>query len=416
MAPLRADSLTNLEPSPLPRTDVLREQAGAPAMSERAHAAQTFAPPDDLSREVYCVLGIPVDAVDMFEILRKIDAASAGPAPFLLSTPNLNFLVTSRTDPEFRESLLLSDVCAADGMPIVWICRLTGVPIKGRVAGADIFDMLKGRRGNKHPMTVCLFGGAEGVAAAASRVLNSEASGLTCVESIYPGSGSVEDMSKDKFIDTINSSGADFLAVSLGARKGQAWLQYNHDRLRIPIRAHLGATINFQTGDVKRAPATIRNAGFEWLWRIKEEPRLWRRYWHDGCVLLRLLTTCVLPLATVERWRQFKCELKNQDLLIKRTQDHGSVVLSLSGVATASNIGKAATYFRSALTAGKAILILDLTDTQIIDARFLGLLLMLRKQLKRQGAGLSITGVTPLIARIFRLNNAEFLLASHREA
>ena len=52
---------------------------------------------------------------------------------------------------------------------------------------------------------------------------------------------------------------------------------------------HLGATINFQAGTVKRAPYTIQKLGLEWLWRIKEEPYLWRRYFHDGSVLLNLL-------------------------------------------------------------------------------------------------------------------------------
>lgn len=407
MASARTDSLTQREAAQFTRADV-------PAISETAHAARSVAPSDDLSREVYCVLGMPVDAVDMAEILRRIEAASSGgAAPFLLSTPNLNFLATSRTDPEFRESLLLSDLCTADGMPIIWISRLTGVPVRDRVAGADIFEMLKARRGTANRMTVCLFGGAEGVAAAASRVLNAESGGLTCIESIYPGFGSVEDMSKDKIIDTINSSNADFLAVSLGARKGQAWLQHNHDRLRIPVRAHLGATINFQTGAVKRAPASIRRLGFEWLWRIKEEPQLWRRYWHDGRVLLRLLVTRVLPLATVERWRRLNCERKWTDLLVRRTQDEKSVVLRLSGVATARHSDKAISYFREALTAKKEALLLDLSDTHAIDARFLGLLLMLRKQLKRQGASLRITGASPSIARMFRLNEAEFLLASH---
>jgi hypothetical protein len=33
-------------------------------------------------------------------------------------------------------------------------------------------------------------------------------------------------------------------------------------------------------------------AGEKWaLWRIKEEPNLWRRYAHDGSVLLRLAFT-----------------------------------------------------------------------------------------------------------------------------
>ena len=100
---------------------------------------------DDLSREVYCILGIPIDAIEMPAVLRSIDAAAATRAPFVISTPNLNFLVNSQTDPEFRESLLLSDLCPPDGMPIVWIARLLGIPIKKRIAGSDIFEALKSR-------------------------------------------------------------------------------------------------------------------------------------------------------------------------------------------------------------------------------------------------------------------------------
>ena len=38
--------------------------------------------------------------------------------------------------------------------------------------------------------------------------------------------------------------------------KAKLWLQRNHDRLKIPIRAQLGATINFQAGTVQAgAPA-----------------------------------------------------------------------------------------------------------------------------------------------------------------
>src|SRR5580700_10313694 len=76
---------------------------------------------DDLSRKVYCVLGIPIDAIDMPGLLRAVHDAASNGAPFLISTPNLHFLVHSRLDPEFRETLLLSDLCPADGMAIVWI-------------------------------------------------------------------------------------------------------------------------------------------------------------------------------------------------------------------------------------------------------------------------------------------------------
>ena len=67
--------------------------------------------------------------------------------------------------------------------------------------------------------------------AAASRALNGQPSGLYCVGWLYPGFCSAEEMSRDDIIDNINSSGADFLVASLGAQKGQLWLQRNHHRL-----------------------------------------------------------------------------------------------------------------------------------------------------------------------------------------
>src|SRR5262245_14023013 len=96
----------------------------------------SFALPDDLSREVYCILGIPIDAIGMYAVLRRIESASAIRTPFLISTPNVNSLVISQSDKDFREALFLSDLCTADGMPIIWIAWLIGIPIKNRIAGS----------------------------------------------------------------------------------------------------------------------------------------------------------------------------------------------------------------------------------------------------------------------------------------
>jgi N-acetylglucosaminyldiphosphoundecaprenol N-acetyl-beta-D-mannosaminyltransferase len=390
----------------LERLDVLM-------IPDRGHVdpAANLAQPDDLSREVYCVLGMPIDAIGMPAVLRRIEAAVAGAAPFVISTPNLNFLVNSQLDPDFRESLLLSDLCPVDGMPIVWLAWLSGVPIKARVAGSDIFDALKVKHSSRRPLRVFLFGGSEGIAAAACSALNSDPGGLHCVGSFFPGFGTLDEMSRDDMIDKINSSHADFLVASLSAKKGQLWLQRNHHRLRIPIRAHLGAAISFQAGTVKRAPPIMRKYGLEWLWRIKEEPYLWKRYWNDGSVLLRLLLTSVLPLVVASRWHQFRYERKGQGLLIKRAQSHDYVTLSLYGVATARQVDKAIPCFRDAAAEKKQVVI-DFSETHAIDARFVGLLLMLRKQLKAQETSLKFIGVSSRLEKMFRLNGAAFLLSS----
>ncbi len=174
--------------------------------------------PDDLSREVYCILGMPIDAIEMAAVMQSIETAAANAVPFVISTPNINYLVNSLSDPEFRESLFLSDLFPADGMPIVWIARLTGIPIKQRIAGSDIFEALKTRAHPDGPLKVFLFGANENVAAAAAGTLNATA-GLSCAGWICPGWGDVDELSQKEFIDKINSSNADFLVATLGEIK-----------------------------------------------------------------------------------------------------------------------------------------------------------------------------------------------------
>ena len=396
------------------RTSTVAETAawaGLENLGTRPEGVVAAARPDDLSREVYCILGMPVDVIGMSSVLRGIETAAASRVPFFISTPNLNFLVNSQSDPDFRESLLMSDLCPADGMPILWIAWFMGIPIKERIAGSDIFDALKCGRNSAKPLKTFLFGGAEGVAAAASRALNLAARGLFCVGSLCPGFGSVAEMSQFETIDKINESEADFLVVSLGAKKGQSWLQHNHHRLLIPVRAHLGASMNFQAGTVRRAPPIIQKYGLEWLWRIKEEPYLWRRYWNDAGALLRLLFTRVLPLAMLTWWLRLKYHPYGQDLVLTQARGHESVTVSLSGPATARHVNRMIPVLREAIAKKKRIKI-DFSNTTVIDARFLGLLLMLRKRLRGNGVHPILIGLSPGLKRVFCLNGLGFLLTS----
>ena len=364
---------------------------------------------DDLSREVYSVLGVPIDAIEMPAVLCSIERASKSPSPFLISTPNLNFLVTSQSDPEFRESLLQSDLCPADGMPIIWIARLLGIPIRKRIAGSDIFEALKTRSNSERPLTIFMFGGTEQVASTVSQRLDSSSTSLKCVGWACPGYISVDELSDDHFIDQINSSGADFLVAALGAKKGQRWLLRNHNRLQIPLRAHLGATINFQAGTVKRASIALQKLGLEWLWRIKEEPSLFGRYWHDGAILLRLLLTHILPLAVSSRWQQSQAKYRH-DFVIVLAHKETRVTIQILGNATTEAVHAAVIRFREAIASHKPIEV-DLSQTSAVDARFLGLLLMLRKTLKDSGLTLNFVGISTELARQFRRNGLEYLLS-----
>jgi len=53
----------------------------------------------------------------------------------------MSWITTSQVDAKFRDSILSSDLSIADGMPLVWVARLLGLPIQ-RIAGSDLFETL----------------------------------------------------------------------------------------------------------------------------------------------------------------------------------------------------------------------------------------------------------------------------------
>ena len=107
----------------------------------------------------------------------------------------------------------------------------------------------------------------------------------------------------------------------------------NHERLQVPLRSHLGATINFQAGTVKRAPYVCRNWGSSGFGASRKNRSLFGRYWHDGGILLRLLLTRVLPLAVSLRWHNSRAE-RRHDFVIVPVQNGTRVTLQISGDAT----------------------------------------------------------------------------------
>ena len=360
----------------------------------------------DFSREVHCLLGLPFDAINLAEAEQRIRAAAVNRTPCFFSTPNLNFLIVSQSDSAFRDSVINSDLSIADGMPLIWIARMLGILLRERVAGSDVFEQL--RTGVSTRLSVYFFGGREGVAQSACQRLNAEPSGLVCVGFESPGFAPVHEISSDETIEKINASGADFLVVSLGAKKGQAWIAHNRARISVPVMSHLGAVINFIAGRVNRAPIWMRRFGLEWLWRIKEEPELWRRYAFDGLGLLRLLFTRVLPYAGLIFWNK-PSGLELDTATIKLFDEGDDLVISLSGAWAQNNLSPLRECFSSSTLAGRDVRIV-LEHVTYVDSAFIGLLMLLYGDRKRQGRRLSVSNLKNQVRQIFRYAGAEFLL------
>lgn len=362
----------------------------------------------DFSRDVHCLLGLPFDAVDMAAAEARLRAAVTTGQRCFLSTPNLNFAIAAQNDPAFRDSVIRSDLNVADGMPLVWMARLLGIPLRERVAGSSLFERLRHESGDT-PIRVYFFGGPDGVAAQAAERLNAQGGGLHCVGFDSPGFGSIEEMSSPERIERINASGADFVVVSLGAKKGQAWIEHNLRRLKAPVVSHLGAVVNFVAGTVKRSPGWMGRVGLEWLWRIREEPALWRRYANDGIDLLRLLVTHLLPLSLHVRFRS-PSAAQRDSASVELAIDGAATVLALKGAWVSRDLAPIRLAFAQA-AADVRPLRLDLRALTHIDSAVAGLLSLLWMHRRQVGRPWQLDGVHPNLSRYLRLACADYLLA-----
>ena len=363
--------------------------------ADSARLRETVLPPPvparrvDFARPRVCLLGLPFDPIGLDDAVERIrDAAFAGRRCWV-ATPNLNFAIAARSDAAFRASVLRSDLSLIDGMPLVWIARLLGLPVPERVAGADLFEALQAHRGP--PLAVYLFGGPPGVAARAAERINARGGGVRCVGFDEAGYGPVESMSDAALIDRINRSGAHFLIAALGAQKGQSWIAHNASRLAPPVLCHLGAVMNFAAGTVRRAPRWAQRSGLEWAWRIKEEPALWKRYARDGLHGARLVATRVLPAARAARAERRSADAQTPAVAIARTAA-GTVL----GPAAAAG-DAAATALRVALgecADSDAGVTIDLSGVGAVGNGFAAALLVAQGWFGDRG-GFAITGAGP---------------------
>lgn len=359
-------------------------------------------------REVHCILGLPFDSMSMSDALDYVRDAAKQKKSCIVATPNLNFIVASRNDSEFRASIIKCDLSIADGMPIIWIANLLKIPVFERVAGADLYEKLNLSKST--PLKVFFFGGAEGIAEQACQRQNENGQGLTASGFFGPGFGTVEEMSAEKIIQKINASDADFIVVALGAKKGHAWIEANRDKLKAPIISHLGAVINFVAGNIKRAPHFLQIIGMEWLWRIYQEPSLWVRYGHDGLSLCKMFLSKVIPYAF---WR-----MRNKKLLNNRNK----IQVESIAVGTEVQIVIKGACVNHSIEPLKLMLCekseqyknyqLNLQLVPAIDSAFIGLCLLLSVHAKNNGGKLVIININDTNRKIINWNCAQFLLVN----
>ncbi|MEZ4826300.1 MAG: WecB/TagA/CpsF family glycosyltransferase [Bacteroidia bacterium] len=210
----------------------------------------------------------------------------AGLKKGVVFTPNVDHIMKLQKDREFYEVYVRADYLVCDSQIVKATSGLVSpIKIKEQIAGSDFFPAFcHYHRNNTGQVKVFLLGGTEESVIQAKDNINAKAGAQVVVDGYSPPFGFERNAEEEKnIIDRINRSGATVLAVGVGAPKQEKWIMKHKDQLPgVEIFFAIGATIDFQAGNVKRSPKWITAIGMEWLYRMMQEPqRLVKRYLVD---------------------------------------------------------------------------------------------------------------------------------------
>jgi N-acetylglucosaminyldiphosphoundecaprenol N-acetyl-beta-D-mannosaminyltransferase len=212
---------------------------------------------------------VRVDCLDMDAALDRIAQLVDGGGHHLVATVNPEFVMRARADSEFARVLESADLCLADGSGVVWAARRQGCTMREPVTGVDLIPRLAAMCARRH-FRLFLLGAEPGVAADLAVRLCTEQPDLE-VEA-HPGS---PDPSADaETLDLIQRHKPHVLLVAYGHPTQELWIDRMSDRLGVAVAIGVGGAFDYLTGRVPRAPAWMRRAGLEWLYRLARQP--WR--------------------------------------------------------------------------------------------------------------------------------------------
>ncbi|MEQ1353390.1 MAG: WecB/TagA/CpsF family glycosyltransferase [Candidatus Acidiferrum sp.] len=223
------------------------------------------------------VLGVRVDAIQTAGAVATMERLiSNGKPGCYVTVTGMHGVAESRGDGNFREILNAADLVVPDGMPLVWLGRLHGFPMRHRVPGSELMEEFCQKTGSRYRHF--FYGGGPGVAEDLAKQLHAR-HGITIAGTFTPPYRPLTPEEEEQVARQVDESAADVLWVGLSTPKQEKWMHAHREAFRIPLMLGVGAAFDMNSGRLRRAPEWIRENGLEWLFRLVMEPRrLWKRY------------------------------------------------------------------------------------------------------------------------------------------
>jgi N-acetylglucosaminyldiphosphoundecaprenol N-acetyl-beta-D-mannosaminyltransferase len=214
------------------------------------------------------VLGVPVDVCgDVLEAALALGRRGGGQ----IVTLNAEMTMAARAEPELGRAIAAADLVIPDGAGVVWALGRQGYRVR-RSPGIELARRLL-EHGAAHHWRVALVGASPAVMERLVGRLRAELPELRLVLSVdgYQPAEAWPDLEA-----RLLEARPDLVLVALGVPRQETWIHGLAGR-RGGLWMGVGGSFDVWAGVKKRAPTWMGALHIEWLYRLIQEPRRWRR-------------------------------------------------------------------------------------------------------------------------------------------
>lgn len=223
------------------------------------------------------ILNVDVLAITQGDLLRNLKKG-------VLITPNLDHLVKLQKDREFYEIYQQAEWIVCDSTILYFLSKILKKKLPDVIPGSSFFSKFYRYHSTDENCKIFLLGAMNGVAEMARIKINAVVGRNIVVGAFSPSYGFEKKNDEiEKIVHIVNESGANVVLVGVGAPKQEKFIMKYKNRMPgVDIWMALGATIDFEAGNISRAPLFMQRCGMEWFYRFVKEPkRMFHRYFVD---------------------------------------------------------------------------------------------------------------------------------------
>lgn len=218
------------------------------------------------------ILGVHFNNLDYKTFLKQLFIRINNKEKTFVVTANPEIVMYANKHPRYLNTINKATFVSPDGAGIVLASKLLNTPIKERVPG---FELMLGllEFADRNHKRVYFLGGKDFVNEKVVEIVQKRWPNIVIAGSQH----GYFDHADSKYMDQVREAKADIVLIALGYPNQEFWAEEYLKSVPYGLVMGVGGSFDVLSGTIKRAPEKVQKWNIEWLYRVVQDPKRYKR-------------------------------------------------------------------------------------------------------------------------------------------